>query len=336
MRAVSIVFAVLLAALGGPAQAQGAPGQMKGGVHYTLPDWFRASFLHFADDVAEARKRGKHVLVFLHLDECPYCARTLNENFTGGESRDFIEKNFDVVAINIRGGLETVWIDGVPRSERALADHLRAFGTPTIILLGEDGSKVLQLTGYRDPRALRLALEFVQSKSYRTQQFAEYLAAHEGKAVYALRNHPQFATRTDFKGYKQPLAVIFEDRQCAECARFHEKTLNHPEVLEELKKFLVVRLDADSRERVVDPFGNATTPARWAESLGLTYRPSVVLYNEGREVVRIDARLYHYHFKERLRYVSGAYYRQYDSLSHYSAARREELLKQGVDINYAE
>ena len=52
--------------------------------------------------------------------------------------------------------------------------------------------------------------------------------------------------------------------------------------------------------------------------------------------MRIDTRLYHYHFKERLRYVSGEYYKRYANLSQYGAARRAELLKQGIDIDYSE
>ena len=61
-----------------------------------------------------------------------------------------------------------------------------------------------------------------------------------------------------------------------------------------------------------------------------------MLYNEGREIVRIDTRLYHYHFKERLRYVSGEYYKRYANLSQYGAARRAELINQGIDIDYSE
>jgi len=34
--------------------------------------------------------------------------------------------------------------------------------------------------------------------------------------------------------------------------------------------------------------------------------------------------------------VSGAYYKRYAGLSQYNAARRSELLRQGVDIDYAE
>ena len=336
MKAGRFLIAVLMLAMVAPAGADTPRGQMQGGVAYSFPAWFKASFLNFPEDVEEARKQGKHLMLFFHLEECPYCARMLKENFTDGERRDYIQKHFDVVAVNIRGDLETVWVDGKTFPERALAGHIKVVATPTVVLLGQDGNKVLQFTGYRDPAALRLGLEFVQSKSYTRQTFAEYLAVHPRPAAYTLRDHPQFVTMANFKGFQKPLAILFEDKQCAECARFHEKTLNHPDVLAEMKKFTVVRFDADSTQSIVDLNGDPTTPAQWVKSLGLTYRPSVVLFNEGHPIFRIDSRLYHFHFKETLRYVSGGHYKQYDSISKYNAARRAELLGKGIDINYAE
>lgn len=336
MRPVAVLLAALVLALAPPAGADSAPGKLTGGVAYALPAWFKTSFLDFKSDVEDARKAGRHVLVFMHLDECPYCERMLRESFAGGESRDYIRKHFDVIGVNIRGSLEVTWIDGATYTERELARKLQTIATPTLVFLDPDGNKVLQLNGYRDPRALRLALEYVQAKAYRAEPLAAYLAARAKPAVYALRDHPQFSAVTDFKGYRKPLAVLFEDRGCAECARFHEKTLNHPDVLAEMKPFLFVRLDADSDRGIVGLDGRPTTPAQWVRALDLTYRPAMVLFDEGREIFRMDGRLYHFHFKEALRYVSGGYYKRYPSISRYNAARREELARQGVDIDYSE
>lgn len=61
-----------------------------------------------------------------------------------------------------------------------------------------------------------------------------------------------------------------------------------------------------------------------------------MLFDEGREIFRIDGQLYHFHFEEALRYVSGDHHRRYPNISAYSAARREELLQQGIDIDYTE
>jgi thioredoxin-related protein len=321
---------------GPPALAQATPGKLKGGVKYSLPQWFKPSLLDFKEDVEEARRQGRHVMVFLHLDECPYCERMLRESFVSGETHDFMRQHYDVVAINVRGAMEVSWIDGKTYTEQALARQLKVFGTPTIVFLGQDGDMVLKTAGYRDPAALRAALEYVQGRHYRAQEFSAWLSTREKRAVYEPRDHPQFSKRTDLKGYRKPLAVLFEDRQCTECARFHERTLNHPEVLAEMKKLLVVRLDTDSRERVVAPDGSETTPAQWASALGLANRPAFALFDEGREVFRFDGHLYHFHFKEALRYVSGGHYRRFATVSQYNAARRAELLKQGIDVDYAE
>ncbi len=333
-------FAILLAALiltvAGPTAADTTPGRLKGGEIYSLPSWFKSSFLDFRSEVAEARQQGKHVMAFLHLDECPYCARMLKESFVSGENRDFMEKHFDVIGINVQGNLEVNWIDGATYTERALSRRLEVFATPTIVFLDPDAKSVLQLVGYRDPQTLRHALDYVQGKHYGSQPFAAYVAARNQPPVYALRAHLQFSEVTDFKGYGKPLAILFEDRNCADCARFHDKTLSRPDVMEETGKFLFVRLDAESNQPIVGPDGATTTPARWAKALKLSYRPALVLFNEGREVYRIDWQLYHQHLREALRYVSGGYYKQYGALSQYRVAYRAELRKNGIDIDFAE
>jgi len=67
----------------------------------------------------------------------------------------------------VRGSLEVKWVNGATYTERGLAGHLGVRGTPTLVFLDQDARNVLQLSGYRDPRALRAALDYVQSKRYR-------------------------------------------------------------------------------------------------------------------------------------------------------------------------
>lgn len=336
MKPAPIIIAALLLIAACPTWAENAPGKLTGGERYTLPEWFKTSFLNFKDDVEEAKKQGKHLMVFLHLDECPYCVKMLKENFVAGERRDYIQKHFDVIGVNIRGAAELAWVDGVSYTERALATHLKIIATPTVVVFDFDGNKVLQLNGYREPRAFGQALDYVKAKRYRSESLAAYLETQNKPSVYALRQHPRFSTNSNFNGYRKPLAVLFEDRQCAECASFHDKVLNHPEVLPEMANYLFVRLDTDSNKPVVDLDGKTTTAGQWAKALGLSYRPAVILFDDAREIARVDGRLYHFHFRERLRYVSGGHYKRFDSYSKYSAARREELLKQGFTIDYAE
>jgi thioredoxin-related protein len=339
MKTLRAAVMVLVVALAGTASAAGADtprGRLTGGQVYELPGWFKKSFLVLSEDAEEAGQKGRHVLLFMHLVECPYCARLLDENFRSGDTKDFTEKNFDVIGIDIRGGNSVEWFDGNTYSETELARKLKTVATPTMVFIDAKGNTVLQINGYRKPSTLRQVLEYVQGRHYQTQSLASYVEKQNKAAVYRFREDPRFPPMTDFKGYAQPLAVIFEDKDCADCEEFHTKVLSHVEVQPELAKFKVVRLDAYSDAPITDIDGQKTTPRAWAQSLNLVYRPGVVLFNEGKQRMRMDGMQYHYHFKELLRYVSGRYYRDYASLPSYNAARREELLQQGVVIDYSQ
>lgn len=333
------VAPLLLAAAmtGMPATAAEAPrGRLAGGQAYDLPGWFKKSFLDLREDAQEAGERGRHAMLFMHLKECPYCARMLDENFRKGETKAFMQKHFDVVAIDIRGSSPVEWLDGKTYTEQELAVATKVVATPTVVFVNAEGKVVLRLNGYRHPSAFRVALDYVQGRHYRSQTLAAFAEKRSQGTVYAFRNHPRYVEMTNFKGFGKPLAVIFEDRACADCEEFHAKVFTHPEVQPELDKFTVVRLDAYSSSPIIDIEGRKTTPKDWAQRLNLAYRPGIVLFNEGKERARMDGMLYRFHFKELLRYVSGQFYHRYSTKTQYNAARREELLKQGVVIDYSQ
>ena len=338
MKKLMLLLCAVLLAIGGPALAETPTGRITGGIAHSLPEWFKLSFLNFKDDIDEARQAGRQILVFMDLDDCPYCARTLKENFSQGDNRRYIQKNFNVIALNIRGDREVTWIDGATYTEQDLAMKLKILGTPALVFIDPEDGKILQLNGYRTPPTLRYALEYVHNREYRNQSLSAFTEKKQKQQVpvYTLRDNPLFEKVTDFAHYQKPLVVIFEDRDCADCAGFHGKVLNHPDVQAELKKFRVVRLDDYAETPIVDISGTRSTPRAWAASLGLTYRPGVVLFNEGKEVARIQGRFYHFHFKEMLRFVSGRYYQRYDRFGTYLADRQQNLLQRGVNVDLGE
>jgi len=332
-----VLLLVALTAASPAAAAEQPQGRMTGGVVYDLPSWFKHSFLALRDDAKEAGAQGRHAMLFMHLKECPYCARMLNENFRKGETKEFMQKNFDVIAIDIRGDQTVEWLDGKSYTEQEVAQATKVVATPTVVFLDAQGKVVLRLNGYRTPQSFRQALDYVHGRRYQEQTLASYVEQrNQKKPAYTFRSHPKFTEMTNLKGFKKPLAVMFEDANCADCDEFHTKTLNHPEVKSELDNFTVVRLDAYSTKPIVDIGGNKTTPKAWAQKLNIVYRPGIVLFNEGTERARMDGMLYRFHFKELLRYVSGQYYEEYPSKSAYNAARRQELLEQGATIDYSQ
>lgn len=333
LRLLLLLFTILFAS--SVSRAEPVTGIIIGGTKYTLPNWFKDSFLDFEDDIETANENGKHVLAYMHLDECPYCERMLKENFTEGETKEFIQKNFEVIGINVRGNLDVTWINGNTYTEFELARHLKIFGTPTMVFFDTDNNKLLQLNGYRDPHAFRYALEYVQKKAYNNQSFAKYLETLEKPEVYALRDHSMLQPVNYLKGYDKPLLILFEDKHCQQCERFHEKTLNHPRVLAKLKDYLFVRFDTDSKQKIIDLEGKVITAKEWYDKIGMNFHPSLILLNEGKEKFRTDGIIYHQHMIEGLAYVNAAY-KEYKTIRDFKPIFREQLMKQGKNIDFSE
>ncbi len=327
---------VLLVLLIPPAANAAEPGKVSGGVAYETPSWFKDSFLDIQEDAAEAAESGKHVLLFFHLNECPYCERMLRDSFLQEPLQSYIQANFDTIGVNIKGDREIAFDADTAVSEKTLAEKLQIQYTPTIVFLDGNNNAVVRLNGYRSPARFKSILEYVHSKSYANSNLADYLDKNQEKGVYTLQDNPMFQKISDFSAVKGPLAVIFEDSSCDECAHFHSKLLAREDVQAEMKALTVVRLDADDASaEIIDNAGNKTTAKAWAKKLDMLYRPGVVLFDQNKEVQRIDGMLFSFHFKEIMRYVGGGHHQQ-ASMRDYMRVRQEELLAAGVNINLSE
>ncbi|NYT26947.1 thioredoxin fold domain-containing protein [Candidatus Thiodubiliella endoseptemdiera] len=325
-----IVFLMLIGMVSVPTLAK--EGKIVGGVIYSMPSWFKESFLELVDDVDEAKQKDKHVLLFFHLDECPYCDH-MAKNFDKPFLRDFVQEHFDVIAINMRGDKEVALGEDKAITEKEFSIKVGVRYTPTIVFLNQKNKIVARTNGYRSPEKFIEVLGYVQSKSYKNSTLAEYIEVNKKTGNYQLQDHVMFQKVTDFSTIKTPLAVIFEDKNCDACAYFHNTTLKNKAVMNEFNAFSVARLDANSTQAIIDNKGNKTTPKAWVKKLKLNYRPGIILFNKGDEITRIDGFLYTFHFKEALRFVSGNFYQKLATYGAYLAYRQKELLEQGIDID---
>lgn len=307
-------------------------GSITGGVVHTAPDWFKESFLEIQDDVDEATEEGKHVLLFFQLNGCPYCDRMLTEIFETDPHMGYIQEHFDVIAINVRGDRDIAFNEEISVTEKELSEMLKVRATPGIMFLNSDNKPVVRVDGYRSPERFKHILEFVSSKEYENQQLASYLDSKLNRNAYTFLSNPMFKNVADLSKVEGPVAVIFEDSSCFDCKEFHENLLANPDVIKELEKFTLVRLNADSDQEIIDPEGNATTPKEWVDELQMTYRPGVAMYADGLLMRRYDSLLYSHHFKEGFRWISSGSYKTED-YGTYSDRRTEELLASGATIN---
>ncbi len=310
-------------------------GALTGGAPHEAPDWFKESFLDIAEDIDEAGEANKHVMLFFQLNDCPYCDRMLSESFESDPYKSFIQTHFDVIAINVRGDRDIAFNDELEMTEKELSEQLNVFATPAIIFLNASNEQVVRVNGYRASERFQKILDYVSSRAYADMKFVEYIDKNLTESVYTLRDHKLFSTADDLSAVEGPLLVIFENRGCYECTEFHDRLLSREDVVNELAKYTVVRLDTDSSHVITDVDGVKTTTSGLARKHQMTFRPGILIFDEGKLLGRYDSLLYSYHFREGLRYVADGFYKTEDRRS-YSQRRLEEQLSAGVNINLAE
>jgi thioredoxin-related protein len=289
-----------------------------------IPVWFTDSFLEFPEDVREASRDGKRLMVYFGQDGCPYCKQLTQTNFTQRAIVEKTRKHFVAVALNVWGDRETQWIDGRRMSEKELARTLGIQYTPTLLFLDEKGAIVARLNGYYPPHRFTAALDYAAGLAGKGVRFEEFMrTAVKESASPRLHDQPFFRKLpVELKGAR-PVALLFETPYCAACDELHAEGFKRPEVRKLLERFDVYRLSLD------DPRDAAST---WSGALRIAYTPTFVFFDGGEEVFRVEAYLRPFHLASALEYVASGAYRKEASFQRFIQARAERMRARGQSV----
>ena len=329
-----LLLVILLSIQSSHASTEKVGGKIIGAVSHPMPSWFKDSFLDFADDVDEAFDSGKHVMLFFHLEACPYCTRMLVESFEPELLSKRIQQDFDVIEINIKGDRLIQFNETLALSEKQLAETLEVQATPAIIFLNKDNKFITRVNGYRSPDRFEQILNYVSDNAYASVSLESYMQDNLKRDVYTLRDHSLFSGETDLS-IQGPVAVIIEDTSCSDCAELHDRMLGREDVLQQLEKFTVLRFNAESDIQIQGLDGQETNVREFISNHKILYRPAILLIDDSTIIKRYDSLPFSYHFREGLRFVADGFYKN-ELYKDYSERRRDELLAAGVDINYQE
>jgi thioredoxin-related protein len=325
--------------LPGLVAAADAPGTYYGARQTVYPAWFKESFLDFAEDIAEARRAGKRVMVLFHQDGCPYCNALVERNLSQRDIEQTLRKNFDVIAINLWGDREITNVAGHTFTEKTFAQGLKVQFTPTLLFFNEDGQIVLRLNGYLPPDRFKSALDYVAQHKEGEIRYQDYLAAHRSEIPGGELNPEDFFLRPPYDltrtaQVSRPVAVFFEQRDCPDCDVLHTKVLPDPATRDIIRQFDNVQLDIWSSTPVTTPEGKTTTASEWARELEIRYAPTIVLFNgQGDEVIRAEAALRVFHTQGLFAYVLSDSYKTEPEFQRYLSARADHFIEQGDDID---
>ena len=302
-----LILVLLAAACGARAQA------------IEIPAWFSESLLELPEEVKDAARDGKRLMLYFGQDGCPYCKELMQTNFTQRAIVEKTRRQFVAIALNIWGDREVQWTDGRRMSEKELTRTLKVQYTPTLIFLDEKGAVAARLNGYYPPHRFTAALDFASGVAGRGQRFEDYMKAAVKESARPTLNEQPFLRRSpvDLKGAR-PVALLFETPYCSGCDELHSEGFRRSEVRKLLEKFDVYQLAPDAGR---------------ALALRVAYTPSVVFFDGGKEVFRIEAYLRPFHLASALDYVASRAYRSEPSFQRYLQARAERLREGGAALD---
>lgn len=293
-----------------------------------IPKWFAESFLDFADEVRDAAREGKRVMVYFGQDGCPYCKALMQVDFGDPRIVAQTRARFVAIALNIWGDRETTWLDGRTRSEKDLARDLDVQYTPTLLFLDEQGAVRLRLNGYRPPESFRVALDYAAGDA--RESFTEFLARRTGRREAEARSSGVAADVPRLLAQGRPVLVIYEYEGCRDCAAMRRESFARPEVKSLLDRFAVATLDLSGDRKVVTPDGSILDERRWARALSVAYAPTLVfLDSNGREIFRSEGYLKPFHLASALEYVASGAVREEPSFQRYVQKRGEAIRAAG-------
>lgn len=298
-----------------------------------IPPWFAESLLDLREEVGDAARQGKRLLVYFGQDGCPYCKALMQTNFSQKAIVEKTRRHFVAIALNVWGDREVTWIDGAPTTEKALARRLKVQFTPTILFLDERGEAVARLNGYYPPGQFEAALDYVAGRMETKLPLGEHLKAGAREEASAALAEEEFFLKAPFdlrprRGAK-PLAVLFETPYCAACDELHRVGFARAEIRALLARFDVVRLALSDRAGITTPAGERTSGEAWARKLGIAYTPSIVFFDGAREAFRVEAYVRPFHLASSLEYVASGAYRTEPSFQRFVQLRAARLREAG-------
>lgn len=309
---------------------------------FQVPVWamgsqpfFKDSFLNLQEDVADAAKAGRLLMVFFDQEGCPYCAQMHEVHFKDKAILASLKKGFDAVQLDIWGGREVAGFTGETMTEKELARKLRVQFSPTIVFYDAKGTEIYRINGLRKPAVFKSELDYLVSRSFEKMSFKDYAARQPRKsAAKGLIDEPFFAKTDDIKALAEKtwaqdkiLALLFEQAGCEDCQKMHDRNFMDGDTVKLLTEhYAVVRIDTAGKKPLRGIAGNQSSEADLARALNIQQIPTIVFFDRsGKEILRYEDHLTPEHFSGgMLTFLATHAYREHASLQDWLRVRAAE------------
>jgi thioredoxin-related protein len=146
------------------------------------PDWFLVGFMDLKEDLAEARKAGKQLVMMVEQRGCGACKKVHEVNLRDPRVRDYVKDRFHVIQVDLYGSREITDFDGQVLAEKDYARKLGVRATPAMLFYKDDAKAggaegiAWKAVGYLDPEPFVNAFAYVHQRGFTGQKIPDFLA----------------------------------------------------------------------------------------------------------------------------------------------------------------
>lgn len=132
-----------------------------------------AQFVTYTEAIEKAKAENKAVLVDVYTDWCVWCKRMDKDVYTDPKVKAELEKYFVAAKLDAEASTERMF-RGNNTTETQIAQNLKVSGYPTTVFMTPDEQVIQIVPGYIKAPDFALALRFIGTKAYETQNFEEW------------------------------------------------------------------------------------------------------------------------------------------------------------------
>jgi len=119
------------------------------------------------------QKNNKHIIVFFHMNYCPYCIRMEKGTLKDKTIQKMIEKDFIFIDVNTNQKSKIIF-ENKTYSTKEFANYFDIDFFPTVLFFDKEKDIVYTARGHRKVKKFKKILKFITTKSYENMDFFDY------------------------------------------------------------------------------------------------------------------------------------------------------------------
>jgi len=132
-----------------------------------------ANEINFDELVKQSNKQNKQIMVFFHMEHCPWCHKMIDISLSDKKVMQTINKYFNYVDLDVETNGDVIYNNEV-LSKHEFAREFNIYFYPTTLMF-DDGEIVQNIKGYRNKQKFTNIIRYVGSKSYNTMNLKEFI-----------------------------------------------------------------------------------------------------------------------------------------------------------------